>query len=202
MPDFIIVYFRRLKWDILHYSRYYWRDIVFLTIMFFCGLALGISITVSSNIVNQCVFIKIISGTYSPIGIFLVVSVYGACSLALISFTGFFKFYRFLHCIIIMYWGYRLGIDIISVTTVFIGYFSVIFIYIPYHFLSVCVYISMIIYIRIAIPSPRPNWWCFSPCLFRITIKRGIYLMIPLTCINMSLYVVIPVVFQIFSIVI
>lgn len=202
MIDYIFICLRRLKWDIIYYSRYMWRDIVLCSIIIISGITIGIIVVSNTAVIKECIFIKIINGTYSPIGTFIKIMLYSMITLTLINFTGFFKLYHLAHYIIVMYWGYRMGSDIIAITTVFVGYISLIFIYIPYYLASLFIYVSMILYIRLNIPSPRPNWWCYSRCAFNNCFMRSLYFMIPLSIINVAIFIINPLIFEIFTIVI
>lgn len=202
MLDFIAVHLRRIKWDMQHYARYMWRDVLICCMFIIFGFALGIMITYNSETVKQCVISKVMNGTYSSVGTFAKVIVYSAFTIALISFTGFLKCYRLVHYMIIFYWGYRFGVEIISLNSVFIWFFSLILIYLPFYLFSYCVFISLILFIRLTIPSPRPNWWCYSPCLMRNLYRRSFYLMMPILFINAVIFIVCPMFIRIFIVVI
>lgn len=202
MLDYLYVYIRRLKWDIQYYIRYMWRDIVICILFIVMGISMGIAVTIESELIKQCIIYRLIEGTYSPLGTFIKVMLYIIVTLCIISITGFLKIYRFIHYIIIFYWGYRFGVDIIAITSIFTGFISLIFIYIPFYLFSICIFVSHIMYIRLTVPSPRPNWWCYSKCLMSNLIRRGLYLMIPSVFINICIFIINPIIIQIFTIVI
>ncbi|MGI6701636.1 MAG: hypothetical protein ACOX3U_04160 [Christensenellales bacterium] len=202
MLDYIAVHIRRLKWDIQYYIRNMWQDILILAVIVIFGIAVGITAAVKLNLVKECIFLRILSGSYSPVLTFMKMLMYNAITLAIISITGFFKLYRLTHCIIIFYWGYRFGLDIIAITTSTVGFISLIFIYIPFYLLSISIFISLILFIRIVLPSPRLNWWCHSPCFSRMMLRRCIILLIPHSAVNIIIFVINPIILSFFSIVI
>lgn len=202
MLDSMYVYIRRFKWDVQFYVRYMWRDVMLCTFFIICGVSLGIVVAINIEVVKECVIVKLINGTYSSFGTFIKVMLYTFCTLMLIAFSGFCKIYHIIHYMIIFYWGYRFGMDIISITTVFIGFMSLLFIYIPYYIFTISLFISMILYIRITLPNPRPNWWCYSRCMMNRFIRRCTFLCIPACIINIVVFIINPVIIQIFTIVI
>ena len=123
-------------------------------------------------------------------GAFVKAILMSSALMSLICFTGFFKLYRICHFSIIIFLGYRFGIEIVASATVFVGYVSIIIITIPYYLGTAIAFTSLHLYVLRTVPSPRPNWWCYSPCLMRSLITRGIYIIIPTSILYLFIFVI------------
>ncbi len=186
-----MVWIRRFKWDAQYWISHCRWDIFWCTILFFVGMGLGIA--AAANIEKfsfNCVIIQISAGTYSPAGAFIKALLMSALLMLLICFTGFFKLFKLCHYGALIFLGYRFGLEIIASSTVFVGYVSIVIISLPYYFGTAIGFLSLHLYIISALPKPRPNWWCYSPCMMKTLIIKGLYIMIPLSVLYLIIFII------------
>lgn len=202
MFSFLYVYIRRFKWDLSYYIRCRWQDVCLCGLFVLLGIILGSVVTVNNDLVRESIILRIISGTYSPIGTFIKVMIFTFLTFLLISYTAFCKLYHMIHYIIIFYWGYRFGVDLMVIVVPFTGFISIVFIDLPYYLFNIFLFVSLIIHIRIILPSPRLNWWCYSRCMWNNCIRRSLYLAMPACFVNIVIFIINPLIIQVFSVVI
>lgn len=201
MIDSIKVRLRRLKWDISYYLSYMRYDWIKILIFIIIGVIIGIIISLNTKICRISIINRIVIGEYKTFSTFIKANLYIILTLTLISFSGFFKLYRFAHYLFIFFWSFRLGVEIIIISNGFMGILSLIIIYIPYYILAISILSFHIVYIRIVVPSPRLNWWCYSKQLMMELIRRSLILMVPTIMINTIIFIINPIIIQIFAIV-